>query len=85
MHGAWLTMEGAKIAKSAGWRQTSTISSAIGVSAPAFRYYLMTAHYRSTLDLSLEALRAAETRLRTTELVRRTTRARSPDGISGDC
>ncbi len=35
--------------------------SAIGVSAPAFRYYFMTAHYRSTLDLSLEALRAAET------------------------
>jgi cysteinyl-tRNA synthetase len=34
--------------------------SALGLSAAAFRYYLMTAHYRSPLDLNLEALRAAE-------------------------
>jgi cysteinyl-tRNA synthetase len=33
---------------------------AIGVGPAAFRYYLMTAHYRSALDLSLEALRAAD-------------------------
>ncbi|MEI9935726.1 MAG: cysteine--tRNA ligase [Pseudomonadota bacterium] len=61
MHGAWLTMEGAKIAKSAGLAPNLDDLSAIGVSAAAFRYYFMTAHYRSTLDLSLEALRAAET------------------------
>ena len=61
MHGAWLTMEGAKIAKSAGLAPNLDDLSAIGVSAAAFRYYLMTAHYRSPLDLSLEALRAAET------------------------
>jgi len=61
MHGAWLTMEGAKIAKSAGLAPNLDDLHAIGVSAPAFRYYFMTAHYRSALDLSLEALRAAET------------------------
>jgi len=61
MHGAWLTMEGTKIAKSAGLAPNLDDLSAIGVSAAAFRYYLMTAHYRSPLDLSLEALRAAET------------------------
>jgi len=61
MHGAWLTMAGDKIAKSAGLAPNLDDLSAIGVSAPAFRYYIMTAHYRSTLDLSLEALRAAET------------------------
>ncbi len=63
MHGAWLTMEGAKIAKSAGLAPNLDDLAAIGVSPHAFRYYLMTAHYRSALDLSLEALRAAETGL----------------------
>jgi cysteinyl-tRNA synthetase len=61
MHGAWLTMEGAKIAKSAGLAPNLDDLSAIGVSPAAFRYYFMTAHYRSPLDLSLEALRAAQT------------------------
>jgi cysteinyl-tRNA synthetase len=61
MHGAWLTMEGAKIAKSAGLAPNLDDLQAMGVSPAAFRYYFMTAHYRSALDLSLEALRAAET------------------------
>jgi len=60
MHGAWLTMEGAKIAKSAGLAPNLDDLAAIGVGPSAFRYYLMTAHYRSALDLSLEALRAAQ-------------------------
>ncbi|MEO6603493.1 MAG: cysteine--tRNA ligase [Polyangiaceae bacterium] len=63
MHGAWLTMEGAKIAKSTGLAPNLDDLAAIDVSPTAFRYYLMTAHYRSPLDLSLEALRAAETGL----------------------
>jgi cysteinyl-tRNA synthetase len=61
MHGAWLTMEGAKIAKSAGLAPNLDDVAAIGIGPAAFRYYLMTAHYRSPLDLSLEALRAANT------------------------
>jgi cysteinyl-tRNA synthetase len=60
MHGAWLTMEGAKIAKSSGLAPNLDDLAAVGIEPAAFRYYLMTAHYRSTLDLSLEALRAAD-------------------------
>jgi cysteinyl-tRNA synthetase len=60
MHGAWLTMEGAKIAKSSGLAPNLDDLLAIGIGPAAFRYYLMTAHYRSPLDLSLEALRAAD-------------------------
>jgi cysteinyl-tRNA synthetase len=60
MHGAWLTMEGAKIAKSSGLAPNLDDLAAIGIGPAAFRYYLMTAHYRSPLDLSLEALRAAD-------------------------
>ena len=59
MHGAWLTMEGTKIAKSAGLAPNLDDLTALGLSPAVFRYYLLTAHYRSTLDLSLEALRAA--------------------------
>jgi cysteinyl-tRNA synthetase len=61
MHGAWLTMEGAKIAKSSGLAPNLDDLIAIGIEPATFRYYLMTAHYRSPLDLSLEALRAADT------------------------
>jgi cysteinyl-tRNA synthetase len=61
MHGAWLTMEGTKIAKSAGLAPNLDDLAAIGISPATFRYYLLTAHYRSPLDLSLEALRAADT------------------------
>ena len=61
MHGAWLTLDGAKIAKSAGNAPDLDDLIAAGVSAAAYRYYLMTAHYRAPLDLSLEGLHAAST------------------------
>jgi cysteinyl-tRNA synthetase len=61
MHGAWLTMEGTKIAKSAGLAPNLDDLHELGIEPAAFRYYLMTAHYRSPLDLSLEALRSAQT------------------------
>ena len=61
MHGAWLTLDGAKIAKSAGNAPDLDDLIAAGVSASAYRYYLMTAHYRAPLDLSLEGLHAAST------------------------
>jgi cysteinyl-tRNA synthetase len=61
MHGAWLTLDGAKIAKSAGNAPDLDDLIAAGVSAAAYRYYLMTAHYRTPLDLSLEGLHAAGT------------------------
>lgn len=61
MHGAWLTMDGTKIAKSAGLAPNLDDLGELGIDPLAFRYYLMTAHYRSPLDLSLEALRSAQT------------------------
>ena len=61
MHGAWLTLDGAKIAKSAGNAPDLDDLIAAGISAPAYRYYLLTAHYRAPLDLSLEGLHAAST------------------------
>jgi cysteinyl-tRNA synthetase len=61
MHGAWLTLDGAKIAKSAGNAPDLDDLIAAGISPEAYRYYLMTAHYRAPLDLSLEGLHAAST------------------------
>ena len=63
MHGAWLNLDGEKIAKSrADARRTPNLDdlSALGTTPAGFRYYLYTAHYRSPLNLSAEALRAAE-------------------------
>jgi cysteinyl-tRNA synthetase len=61
MHGAWLTLDGAKLAKSAGNAPDLDDLIAAGISPEAYRYYLMTAHYRTPLDLSLEGLHAAST------------------------
>jgi len=61
MHGAWLTLDGAKIAKSSGNAPDLDDLIAAGLSAAGYRYYLLTAHYRAHLDLTLDGLRAAET------------------------
>jgi cysteinyl-tRNA synthetase len=63
MHGAWLLFDGDKISKSRAHRAKPPNLddlSALGVSPGGFRYYLHTAHYRSPLSLSGEALRGAE-------------------------
>ncbi|HVY32598.1 MAG TPA: cysteine--tRNA ligase [Polyangiaceae bacterium] len=63
MHGAWLLFDGEKISKSrAQRRQPPNLDdlSPLGVTPGGFRYYLYTAHYRSPLSLSGEALRGAE-------------------------
>lgn len=63
MHGAWLLMDGEKISKSSGSpNKTPSLDDLTrwGVTPAGFRYYLYTAHYRSTLSLSLDALRGAE-------------------------
>jgi cysteinyl-tRNA synthetase len=70
MHGAWLLFDGHKISKSrANRREPPSLDdlSRLGVTPSGFRYYLYTAHYRSPLSLSGEALRggvAARRRLR---------------------
>ena len=71
MHGAWLELDGEKISKSRSHeREPPNLDhlSTLGVTPGGFRYYLYTAHYRSPLALSGEALRGAEAarrRLRT--------------------
>lgn len=63
LHGAWLTFDGEKISKSrAHERRPPNLDDLgpLGVTPGGFRYYLYTAHYRSPLSLSGEALRGAE-------------------------
>lgn len=63
LHGAWLMFDGEKISKSRSHMQRPPNLddlSPLGVTPGGFRYYLYTAHYRSPLSLSGEALRGAE-------------------------
>jgi cysteinyl-tRNA synthetase len=62
MHGAWLLFDGEKISKSRRHLTPPNLDdlSQLGVTPAGFRYYLYTAHYRSPLSLSGEALRGAE-------------------------
>ncbi|MBA6116148.1 cysteine--tRNA ligase [Pseudomonas putida] len=64
MHGAFLTLDHGKMSKSDGefLRLQSLIDR--GLDPLAYRYLCLTAHYRSTLRFSNEALRAAATALR---------------------
>ena len=63
LHGGWLMFDGEKISKSRGHQQRPPNLddlAPLGVTPGGFRYYLYTAHYRSPLSLSGEALRGAE-------------------------
>jgi cysteinyl-tRNA synthetase len=63
LHGAWLLFDGHKISKSRGHEAPPPNLddlAPLGVTPGGFRYYLYTAHYRSPLSLSGEALRGAE-------------------------
>jgi cysteinyl-tRNA synthetase len=63
LHGAWLLFDGQKISKSRSHEQRPPSLddlAPLGVTPAGFRYYLYTAHYRSPLSLSGEALRGAE-------------------------
>ncbi|MDF3070644.1 MAG: cysS [Polyangiaceae bacterium] len=67
MHGAWLLFDGEKLSKSRSEeRRPPNLDdlSPLGVTPAGFRYYLYTAHYRSPLHLSGEALRGAEAALK---------------------
>lgn len=61
LHGAWLLSSGEKLSKSAGGAPSLDDLEDWQVTPAAFRYYLLTAHYRAPLSLSLEALKAAQT------------------------
>lgn len=58
MHNAWVSMSGEKMSKSLG--NTLTIPAVLQrVRAPELRYYLVTPHYRSTIEFSEPALAEA--------------------------
>ena len=86
MHGAWLLFDGQKISKSRGHEQhppNLDDLSPLGVTPGGFRYYLYTAHYRSPLSLSGEALRGAEAARRRLRAIVRAGRAEADAGGDG--
>jgi cysteinyl-tRNA synthetase len=59
MHNEFLLQGGAKISKSAGKMPTLRDLTSDGYPAMAFRYFLLTGHYRSQMDLTDQGLQAA--------------------------
>jgi len=60
LHGAFLTFKDEKVSKSKGGLYTIQELKEKGVSPLAYRYLCLTAHYRTTLDFSLENLEGAQ-------------------------
>jgi cysteinyl-tRNA synthetase len=60
LHGAWLLEAGEKVSKSAGGAPSLDELEHWRVEPDAFRYYLLTAHYRAPLSLNRKALEAAQ-------------------------
>jgi len=60
LHGEFLNFKGEKISKSKGGLYTISELEEKGFSPLAYRYLLLTAHYRSPLEFSLESLKKAQ-------------------------
>ncbi|MEK7082420.1 MAG: cysteine--tRNA ligase [Patescibacteria group bacterium] len=60
MHGEFLLISGSKMAKSAGGFYTLDALAEKGFSPIAFRYLVLTAHYRSQMNFTWESLSAAQ-------------------------
>lgn len=60
LHGAFLTTKGEKISKSKGGLYTISELEELGFKPIHFRYFCLLAHYRSSLDFSLDLLSAAK-------------------------
>ncbi|MDE1974901.1 MAG: cysteine--tRNA ligase [Patescibacteria group bacterium] len=60
IHNAFLTMNRSKMAKSAGGFVTLKTLVTNDLSPLAYRYWLLTGHYRSPMDFSYEAIKAAQ-------------------------
>ena len=75
MHGEFLTMDDAKMAKSAGNIIRVADLASMGYEPLAFRYLALTAHYRSKLDFTDDAMHAAAS-----GLARLRRAAAGPDG-----
>lgn len=78
MHGEFLTMADAKMAKSTGNSIRVADLPDMGYEPLAFRYLALTAHYRSKLDFSADALHAAASGL---ARLRRAVAAASPEPV----
>jgi len=63
MHNAFVTMNDSKMAKSAGGFITLNTLRQESISPIAYRYWLLTAHYRSPINFSFEAVRGAQNAL----------------------
>jgi cysteinyl-tRNA synthetase len=63
VHGGFMSMNDEKMAKSKGNVIKLETLSEESISPLAFRYWLMTGHYRSPLNFTFEAVRAAQTAL----------------------
>ncbi|MEK7464127.1 MAG: cysteine--tRNA ligase [Patescibacteria group bacterium] len=60
IHGAFMNVDDTKMAKSKGnFLKLSDLEEA-GISPLAFRYWLLTSHYRSQVNFSIEAVKAAQ-------------------------
>lgn len=63
MHNAFLTTKDGKMAKSEGNFITLKTLAEKNINPLAYRYWLLTAHYQTTVDFSLEAISASENAL----------------------
>ena len=79
MHGEFLTMDDAKMAKSAGNIIRVADLPDLGYEPLAFRYLALTAHYRSKLDFTADAMHAATSGL---ARLRRAATAVGDDGVA---
>ncbi len=61
MHSAFMNVEGQKMSKSLGNTYTLADLAKHGISPMAFRYWLLTAHYRTQVNFTWEALKGADT------------------------
>ncbi len=77
MHHAFITINGDKVAKSAGNTFTLEDVRARGINPLALRYFFLQANYRSPLSFTWEALEAAHSGLQSLWAVARTTQEQS--------
>jgi len=64
LHGAFLLIEGRKMAKSEGTLLTLSSLKEKGIEPLAYRYLILTTHYRSPLNFTWDGIRAAQTTLK---------------------
>ena len=84
MHGEFLLMNNAKMAKSAGGFVTLADLPAKGFSPLDYRYHCFTAHYRKQLDFTWESLEASKTSRRRLAEAARALAPAAPDCECGE-